>query len=243
MVIRAYVAHERLPVGQLYILRRGLVVKLWRFLGTGKVWGEDIILDVPELIDHSQAVGLTYAEAYTLRRNDLDEVLHDFPLAATRVHKAARRITMQRALLKYLCEVVEGRSVRSFATRSAARGFTEVRSGLTLEQKVDVLVREHDMNTQQRREEARAQKVERSVSQKSHIAHGEHAGEASAAAGQATTQQLADAVRDLDRRQTAALEQLGSAQEAIATQLRSLTEVVAAMRSQPEAAPAGPRGS
>ena len=37
LVIRAYVAHERLPIGYLYILKRGLVVKLWRFLGSGKV--------------------------------------------------------------------------------------------------------------------------------------------------------------------------------------------------------------
>ena len=37
LVIRNYVAKERLPVGQLYILRRGLCVKMWRFLGIGKV--------------------------------------------------------------------------------------------------------------------------------------------------------------------------------------------------------------
>ena len=54
LVVRSYVAHERLPIGQLYVLRRGLVVKLWRFLGSGKVWGEDMILDTPELVDHSQ---------------------------------------------------------------------------------------------------------------------------------------------------------------------------------------------
>lgn len=37
LVIRPYISHERLPVGQLYILRCGLVVKMWRFLGRGKV--------------------------------------------------------------------------------------------------------------------------------------------------------------------------------------------------------------
>jgi len=37
LVLRAFVANERLPVGQLYILRRGIVVKMWRFLGMGKV--------------------------------------------------------------------------------------------------------------------------------------------------------------------------------------------------------------
>ena len=144
LVIRAYVSHERLPIGQLYVLRRGLVVKLWRFLGCGKVWGEDMILDTPELMDHSQAVALTYVEAFTLRRNDLDECMAEFPSARKRVVKAARRITMQRALLKYLCEVVEGRPVRSFASRSTSRGFSEVRSELTVEQKLDILLRDRD---------------------------------------------------------------------------------------------------
>ena len=84
LVIRAFVAHERLPIGQLYVLRRGLLVKMWRFLGRGKVWGEDMILDNHELIDHSQAVSLTYVETFTLRRNDLDEILTDFPAAQAR---------------------------------------------------------------------------------------------------------------------------------------------------------------
>ena len=33
----AYVFEERLPLGQMYVLRKGVVVKLWRFLGAGKV--------------------------------------------------------------------------------------------------------------------------------------------------------------------------------------------------------------
>lgn len=44
-----------------------------------QVWGEDIILDRLEFIDHSQAVALTYVEAFTLRREDLDELLVRFP--------------------------------------------------------------------------------------------------------------------------------------------------------------------
>jgi len=161
LVIRAYVAHERLPIGQLYVLRRGLVVKLWRFLGCGKVWGEDMILDSPELIDHSQAVALTYVETFTLRRNDLDECMNDFPVAYRRVRKAARRITMQRALLKYLCETLEGRPVRSFATRSAARGFTEVRSGMSVEQKIDLLLKDRDDRVRKTRAAELARKRQR----------------------------------------------------------------------------------
>ena len=110
------------------------------------------MLDAPELRDHSQAVALTYVEAFTLRRNDLDECMNEFPNAKLKIHKAARRITMQRALLKYLCETVEGRPVRSFATRSAARGFTEVRSELTVEQKLDILIRDRDEKMNKQRE-------------------------------------------------------------------------------------------
>jgi hypothetical protein len=148
LVIRSFINSERLPVGQLYVLRRGIVVKMWRFLSIGKVlttpnpnpnpdpdpdpdpdlavtmwrvlsigkvraadmhcpsrpisssihllpppisshltsshpipsqvWGEDIILDNAELIDHSQAVALTCARAspHTL----------SLPLARIRAH-------------------------------------------------------------------------------------------------------------------------------------------------------------
>ena len=49
LVIRSYVNHERLPIGQLYILRCGLVTKMWRFLGTGKVRGRSGRLGFPGL--------------------------------------------------------------------------------------------------------------------------------------------------------------------------------------------------
>jgi len=151
LVIRSFIGHERLPVGQLYILRRGLVVKMWRFLGSGKVWGEDIILNSSELIDHSQAVALTYVEAYTLRRDELDEVLDDFPEAKEHVRKAARRVTMQRALLKYLATQQGKPGPSSFAPSSMAKGYVEVPSTAkqgtehafkTMDQKVDSLTTE-----------------------------------------------------------------------------------------------------
>jgi hypothetical protein len=90
------------------------------------VWGEDIILDSPEFIDHSQAVALTYVEAYTLRRDELDEVLEEYPEAKAHVRKAAHRVTMQRALLKYLA-VMQGKpGPASFAPSSTAKGYVTV---------------------------------------------------------------------------------------------------------------------
>ena len=137
LVIRPYVNHERLPVGQLYILRQGVVVKMWRFLGSGKVWGEDMIIDSAELVDHSQAVALTYVEAYTLRRNHLDDVLAEYPAAQAVVWKAGRRILLQRAMLKYLC-TLEGRDgPRSIALQSQAKGYVTVHEVYNTDQKVD----------------------------------------------------------------------------------------------------------
>ena len=55
-------AQERVASGSLCILRRGLVCRRFRFYSNGKVWGEDMILDDPSLIDHTDAVALTYIE-------------------------------------------------------------------------------------------------------------------------------------------------------------------------------------
>ena len=61
--MRNFDVSERLPVGQMYIMRRGLCVKLWRIIGLRKSWGEDsIMLDNEELVDHAQAVALSYVE-------------------------------------------------------------------------------------------------------------------------------------------------------------------------------------
>ena len=57
-------------MGQLYIIARGIVVKNWRFFGVGKVWGEDMLIKNPELVDHAQGVAVTYVEAYYLRKSD-----------------------------------------------------------------------------------------------------------------------------------------------------------------------------
>jgi hypothetical protein len=65
-----YIQSERLPLGQMYILHKGVVVKNWRFYCKGRVWGDDFILENRELIDHSQAVALGYTEVYTLRLVD-----------------------------------------------------------------------------------------------------------------------------------------------------------------------------
>lgn len=68
----------------LQVLRKGMCVKNWRFLRSGHVWGDDIILDLLDrrsLMDHAQAVALTYVEvcAHTLTRAPPSHVIHAHP--------------------------------------------------------------------------------------------------------------------------------------------------------------------
>ena len=143
LTVRTFVAHERLPIGQLYILKRGAVVKNWRFLSVGMVWGEDLIIDNMELMDHSQAVALTYVEAQTLRRADVDSLAAMNPEARQHLLRAALRIKLQRALLQVFCGLAGKRTPLSFIPRSASSGVTEITedTDIPLVKKVDRLLK------------------------------------------------------------------------------------------------------
>lgn len=124
--VGAYVANERLPIGQMYILRKGMAVKMWRFLGINAVWGEDMLLDNPSLIDHAQAVAITFVEVSTLSRSAFEEVAVHFNGPTLRVRKAMRRVLAQRALTRYLAQKAGGVGARSFVAQELASGFTFV---------------------------------------------------------------------------------------------------------------------
>ena len=148
LVPRTYVAHERVPVGQLCILKRGYVVKNWHFLGLGRVWGEDLIIDTPELIDHAQAVCLTYVETYTLRKADIATLCHEFPKAGEVIEKAAKRIKIQRRLIKAMCHASGKGSPMSFCPKSASSGVSEVPDVMSLDQKLDRLLQQRQVDVQ-----------------------------------------------------------------------------------------------
>jgi len=139
LVIKPYVAQERIPLGFLYILRRGLVVKMWRFLTSGKVWGEDMILDNADLIDHSQGVALTYVEVFSLSRHDLEEVAKEYPEAQRRIRRAARRMAVQRRLLMYM-KRHHAMPLKSYIPPTQAKGFEQAPPRLSPDQKLDILL-------------------------------------------------------------------------------------------------------
>ena len=133
----AFINGERMPIGQLYILRKGMVVRLWRFLGTNSVWGEDMLLDNLDLVCHAQAVALAYCEVFTLNKLQFLSVAEYFPIPMATVAKLMRKVCLQRAMLRYLVEHMQGVRVRSFIGRKAASGYTLMQNTLTLDQKMD----------------------------------------------------------------------------------------------------------
>ena len=76
----SFSSEERIPVGSLYILRKGLTSRGWKFLGPGRVWGEDLILNYPQLIDTTPTVALTYVE---VAATSIASALTTFPATAT----------------------------------------------------------------------------------------------------------------------------------------------------------------
>ena len=76
----SFSSEERIPVGSLYILRKGLTSRGWKFLGPGRVWGEDLILNYPQLIETTPTVALTYVE---VAATSIASALTTFPATAT----------------------------------------------------------------------------------------------------------------------------------------------------------------
>jgi len=138
LVVQALVAEERAPIGQLYVIRKGMCVKNWRFMRGGKVWGDDMIIDALHLMDHSQAVAITYVEVFILTRESLDSSAEGYPHALTVIDRAARRIRLQRALLIFFCERM-GTKPKSFIRQKDASGYYFVTSQMSMDQKIDAL--------------------------------------------------------------------------------------------------------
>jgi hypothetical protein len=136
--VSAYVASERPPLGQLYVLRKGMCIKNWRFLRSGRAWGDDMILGDRRLIDHSQAVALTFIELFSLSREAMVATCDKFAGQGVLIEKAAVRIRMQRALIMHYCEV-EGKRPRSFVPQKFASGYFWVGPQMSTDDKISAL--------------------------------------------------------------------------------------------------------
>jgi hypothetical protein len=95
-----------------------------------------------ELVDHSQAVALTFVEVLTLQKTAFLEIAFNFPGPMATVNKAMRRVLLQRALLQTLCMKGFGRYARSFVCRSAASGYSYVKACDSAEMKMDLVLKQ-----------------------------------------------------------------------------------------------------
>lgn len=91
---------ELCPSGVLYILLRGLGLFEGRLLGTGKVWGEDIILMSEHLRSAHNAVALTYIDVLTISKHEIDSISADFPETAKAIRWATIRLATRRAFVQ-----------------------------------------------------------------------------------------------------------------------------------------------
>ena len=107
--IRAFAPHELIYAqGEaplcMYIIRRGVVGTAGRVLGSGKYFGEAMILQSAVRLHDVRC--LTFLDVYELNRADLDDTLQDgrFP----RVYKAVRRAVAKFAFREMSCNFCEG---------------------------------------------------------------------------------------------------------------------------------------
>ena len=123
----------------MYVMRRGMVVRLWRFLNRGDVFGEDMLIGNSELQDHAQAVCMSFVETFVLSKTDLTSLLREHPYASAPIQKKIRMMIVTRSLLYELSFAQTGRPPRSWVPRSLASGYSISNEAPDLDQKIDHL--------------------------------------------------------------------------------------------------------
>lgn len=83
----------------LYVLIRGLVGRKGRILRREAVWGEDFILDNPNLLESLRSVALTYVEVSWMHRSSLNAILEQFPEEKIRIRKAKVKVAIFRGII------------------------------------------------------------------------------------------------------------------------------------------------
>jgi len=90
---------ELAPQGFLYIVNRGLAVHAGKVLGTGKVWGHDVILTTEHLRHHFPARAMNFLEAYYISREELIALGKRHPETARTIRSHAIWMALRRELV------------------------------------------------------------------------------------------------------------------------------------------------
>jgi len=84
----------------LVIIRRGMCAVAGRFLVSGRIWGEDMLLSNKHLRFKHHAKSLSYSLLLMLHADDMSDIVVEFPDARARLRWAQVRIAMFRAIRK-----------------------------------------------------------------------------------------------------------------------------------------------
>ena len=132
-----YAPREKIPVGQLNILMRGVAAKSGNIMTPVTTWGEDIIVTSLALREKKPASALTFVEIASITRTDLDEVLEDYPVSAQFIRKAAMKIAMQRAIVVVSEFVKMSRDKKDMANARTSQLFAAIQARNEGSQQVD----------------------------------------------------------------------------------------------------------
>jgi hypothetical protein len=120
--------------GKLYVVSRGLILFGGRVLGTGAVWGDDVILSFQSYFLPHLARAMSYVDVYTIPREKLTRIVLGFPNSLARLRRHTILLALRRHLslaLRQARERGELSTSPSHQTDMIDRSFHEDVSGPT----------------------------------------------------------------------------------------------------------------
>ena len=102
----------------LYVLHRGVAIYGGRVLGSGGVWGEDMLLSNPRLRLRVYARALNYVEAFSIDRETMMELSSHFPDTQLRIRSYIGLLALRRSVVIIAREELKQRERLGITTRS-----------------------------------------------------------------------------------------------------------------------------
>lgn len=91
----------------LFVVERGVCARGGKIKMCGDLWGEDIIIDNPKLLDSTTARALSYAEVLMLSRQSLNQAVEDLPDMVMQLRRAQVMLAVVRGVVKLSQLVIE----------------------------------------------------------------------------------------------------------------------------------------
>jgi hypothetical protein len=91
---------EFCPSGFLYVIERGLVIYLGKTRHQGSIWGEDTLLNDPELQLDFPAVAIAYTWVLTISGRALSDAINEFPAEKKKLDLIRRKWAIRRSVVR-----------------------------------------------------------------------------------------------------------------------------------------------